>query len=171
MRATLFQSVARHEPPQVVRHTSSAKNTAPAKRTCGLVWNKNPVASPARNGRSVSSAHKRKMASKSTATTCAENQTVPCSAVKKYTVPKAKIAASDRLATSEHELSPIRRSFSSTKNSTAGPAPASQSQIWPSRKFSGLPASLTKGSKITAGKGGKLMNQRPLYSAKSLFWV
>ena len=41
----------------------------------------------------------------------------------------------------------------------------------PSRKLSGLPDSLTRGSISIAGKGGKLMKVLPWYDTKSLFWA
>ena len=65
----------------------------------------------------------------------------------------------------------VRRSFSSTRKSTAGPTPASQKTNCPSWKFSGDPASHTKGSIRSAGKGGKLMYVLPANSAKSFPWA
>ena len=90
------------------------------------VRNPTPTNTPASTGLSASRAHSTYKAAMAVPTTWAANQTVPCSAVKKYTVPKAKSRLSSRLNLVVRPVSPMRRSFSMHKNSTAGAMPASQ---------------------------------------------
>ncbi len=69
-------------PPALTRKASSAKSTASMLVT-GRVAKEHPSSRPASSGRSASSAVRRYPPTRTTPTTCAANQTVPSTAVKK----------------------------------------------------------------------------------------
>ena len=119
-----------------------------------------PRATPAQSGWATSRLNSKNSISSALATTWAENQTVPCTATKKYTLPNANSTVRYRFWRSVRALAPLSESLRSSTNSRAGASPASSAQNSASRVA--VPQIATAGRITSAGKGGNETYQVPL---------
>jgi hypothetical protein len=152
-----------------VERSASSTNSGAANSSGVRVAKASPRQMPANKGRAAPSANSKYRHVSTAATTCAANHTVPCTLLKKYTLPKQNKQDSATFSSSPRFESPRWRSFSSKRNNAAGASPARSKKNSPSHTACALPDSATSGTSTTLGKGGKTTNHLPSNSAKSLF--